>query len=95
MSTSKSVSAGARALALGLLALGAVAPAQAHHSAAAYDLARVTTEEGTFTELRFENPHLHFLLDVTGKDGVVTHWNIEGAPPHWFRRAGIAKADFQ
>lgn len=87
----------AKALAMVLAAAAVLpgAPARAHHSAAAYDLSRVTTEEGTLTELRFENPHLHFLLDVTGKDGAVTHWNIEGAPPHWFRRAGIAKSDFQ
>ena len=77
------------------LALMALAPSvQAHHSAAAYDLTRVTKQQGTLTELRFENPHVRFVLDVKGADGVVTTWIIEAAPPHWFRRAGIARADF-
>jgi hypothetical protein len=67
--------------------------ARAHHSAAAYDLARVTTQKGTLTDLRFENPHVHFVLDVKGSDGAVTSWKIEAAPPHWFRRAGIARSD--
>ncbi len=67
--------------------------ARAHHSAAAYDLTRVTTQQGTLTELRFENPHVRFVLDVKGADGAVTTWNIEAAPPHWFRRAGIARSD--
>jgi len=72
-----------------LLASGA----QAHHSAAAYDLMRVATQKGTLTELRFENPHVRFVLEVKGSDGTATTWNIEAAPPHWFRRAGIARSD--
>jgi hypothetical protein len=67
--------------------------AQAHHSAAAYDLMRVATQKGTLTELRFENPHVRFVLEVKGNDGKSTTWNIEAAPPHWFRRAGIARSD--
>jgi hypothetical protein len=82
-----------RILAL-LASLFLLAPtARAHHSAAAYDLAHVATQKGTLTELRFENPHVHFILEVKGSDGTLTTWNIEAAPPHWFRRAGIARSD--
>ena len=79
---------------LALFAQLAMAPAaHAHHSAAAYDLAHVAKQQGTLTDLHFENPHVHFLLAVKGAEGAVTTWNIEAAPPHWFRRAGITRAD--
>ncbi|MFO1400615.1 MAG: DUF6152 family protein [Steroidobacteraceae bacterium] len=80
--------------AIALLVLGPAAPAQAHHSAAAYDLMHVTQVQGVLSEFHFENPHVRFVLTARDAQGAPLVWNIEGAPPNWFRHAGIARADF-
>lgn len=82
-----------RAALAALLALGA-GGAPAHHSAAAYDLMHVVQQKGVLTEFHFENPHVRFVLTARDAQGAPLVWNIEGAPPNWFRHAGIARADF-
>jgi len=78
-----------------LLLLSCIAlPALAHHSATAYDLTKIVQLKGFLKELNFENPHVNMTLEVTGADGKVVSYRIEGNPPGWFRQAGIRKADF-
>ena len=57
---------GVLAVSVGVLA--AAAPAWAHHAfAAAFDADKPVTVHGVLTEIRLENPHSWFFVDVTEK----------------------------
>jgi len=81
-----------------LIALGAGAQAWAHHSfAAEYDLKHPITVHGVIVQVRLENPHSWFVVDV--KDpatGKVDRWSFEaGTPSGMIRngyRPGVIKA---
>jgi Family of unknown function (DUF6152) len=65
------------------------APAFAHHSfAAEYDGEKPITLKGVVTKVEWENPHMHFLLDVTDEKGKVEEWKFEGFPPNMLVRQG-------
>ena len=76
--------------ALSLIALGAGVPAWAHHSfAAEYDLKHAITVHGVIAQVRIENPHSWFVLDV--KDpatGKVDRWSFEAGTPSGMIRNG-------
>jgi len=55
-----------------------LATADAHHSAAAYDVEKTIEVTGTVTEFRWKNPHTLVRLAVTDAHGVVVIWNFEG-----------------
>ena len=78
----------------GLVLLGAVAPVWAHHSfAAAYDMTKAITIEGTIVQVRLTNPHSWFFLDVKNPaTGKVERWSIEAGTPSGMIRNGY-KAD--
>jgi len=58
------------------LILIATAGVVAHHSGSEYD--RTTVEiEGTLVELVWQNPHVHFGVRTTDKDGKTAVWDIE------------------
>jgi hypothetical protein len=74
--------------AIAVLALLA-ASASAHHSfSAEYDGNKPVTLKGVVTKVEWENPHIHFYLDVTGEKGEVEHWKFEGFPPNMLVRQG-------
>ncbi len=78
-------------VAVGLL-LAAV-PARAHHSfAAAYDETKPVNLQGKIVKVELVNPHSWLWIDVTGADGKVTTWGIEGGPPTNLFRNGVTKA---
>ena len=78
-------------VAVGLL-LAAV-PVSAHHSfAAAYDETKPINLQGKITKVELVNPHSWLWIDVTGADGKVTTWGIEGGPPTNLFRNGVTKA---
>ena len=67
----------------GLIVLGAGVPAWAHHSfAAEYDLEQPITVHGVIAQVRLENPHSWFLLDVKDPAG-----KVENGPSKPGRRA--------
>ena len=67
----------------------AAAPAFAHHSfAAEYDGEKPITLKGVVTKVEWENPHMHFYLDVTDEKGKVEEWKFEGFPPNMLVRQG-------
>src|SRR6478672_12158256 len=76
-------------LAFFLAVLIACSPAFAHHSfAAEYDGEKHITLKGVVTKVEWENPHMHFYLDVTDEKGKVEEWKFEGFPPNMLVRQG-------
>jgi hypothetical protein len=72
-----------------LAAALAAAPLLAHHSfAAEYDGEKPITLKGVVTKVEWENPHMHFYLDVTDEKGKVEEWKFEGFPPNMLVRQG-------
>src|SRR6266853_707722 len=76
--------------AMGLLV--AVGPVSAHHAfAAEYDAKKQVRLEGTVTQMEWINPHAWIHIDVTGPDGKVTSWMVEGGSPNILLRRGFTK----
>src|SRR5580704_15823952 len=72
---------------VGLLITGV--PVLAHHSfAAEYDSTKKIELKGVVTKFEWMNPHAHFYIDVTDKDGKVANWNLELASPNMLVRNG-------
>jgi hypothetical protein len=62
----------------------------AHHSPSAeFDMSKSFSVSGTLTKVDWINPHIMMMLVVNGEE-----WKFESNPPAWFRRVGIARADF-
>ena len=74
----------------GLVSLCAVMPAWAHHAfGAAYDLNQAVTVKGVITQVRLENPHSWFFLDVRDEGGKVERWAFEAGTPSGMIRNGF------
>jgi hypothetical protein len=64
-------------------------PLFAHHSfAAEYDGEKPITLKGVVTKVEWENPHMHFYINVTDDKGKVEEWKFEGFPPNMLVRQG-------
>ncbi len=74
------------------LALMAVAPAGAHHSAAMFDHSKLVLLEGTIISFSYVNPHswISVRAAVDGK-GEPARWDIEATSPSQLMRIGIQK----
>jgi hypothetical protein len=67
-------------------------PMWAHHAfAAEFDLKKPVTLHGKVTKMEWVNPHAWIHLDVTGPDGKVTSWMVEGGSPNILLRRGFTK----
>src|SRR5215510_9054431 len=78
------------ALTSGLISLSVAASAWAHHSfAAAFDMNKPVTVQGTIVEIRLENPHSWFFLDVKDPSGKVQRWGFEAGTPSGMVRNGF------
>jgi|ERR1700676_2124295 hypothetical protein len=74
----------------GVVALVAAVPAAAHHSfAAEFDADRPVAVHGVVTQVRFENPHSWFFLEVTDASGKVEKWSFEASTPSSLIRSGV------
>src|SRR5690606_14210785 len=83
----------ALAVAVTGFAVGGALRAHAHHSfAAEFDAEKPVLLEGTVTKVEFMNPHSWIYIDVTGPDGAVTNWAIEGGTPNTLFRRGVTRA---
>ena len=61
----------------------------AHHSfAAAFDMNKPVAVQGTIVQVRLENPHSWFFLDVKDASGKVERWAFEAGTPSGMIRNG-------
>ena len=75
----------------GLLA-AAAAPVLAHHSfAAEFDADKPVKIKGKVVEVEWVNPHSWIHIEVTGPDGKVERWAVEGGAPNALIRRGWTK----
>ena len=78
------------ALTWSLMSLVVTATAWAHHSfAAAFDMNKPVTVQGTIVQVRLENPHSWFFLDVKNPSGKVERWSFEAGTPSGMVRNGF------
>jgi hypothetical protein len=84
------------ALFVALVTVGtfATAPLSAHHGAAAFDVGKKVVLKGTVKEWIYSNPHCLLTLEVTGEDGQVVRWIVEGQAPNVVYPAGYRKDTF-
>ena len=84
-----------RKLVITLLGTGlllAALPVFAHHAfSQEFDINKPLQLKGTLTKWEMINPHSWFHIDVTGPDGKVTEWMIEGGSPNTLIRLGVTK----
>ena len=77
------------AIATTLGVFGAAVPTSAHHSrSAVFDANSPVELHGVLVEIRLENPHSWFYVDVTEPDGKVVRWGFEASTPSSLIRSG-------
>src|SRR5262244_1613212 len=81
---------GFHVLVASVVLLAFVVPAFAHHSfAAVFDADQPVTVKGVITQVRLENPHSWFFLDVKDSSGKVEKWAFEAGTPSGMIRNGF------
>jgi Family of unknown function (DUF6152) len=64
-------------------------PILAHHAfSSEYDQSKPITLEGVVTRIDWENPHVHYYIDVAEPDGTVANWACETGGPNRLARRG-------
>jgi hypothetical protein len=77
-------------LVIGVVLLAAASPVGAHHSfSAAFDATQPVTVRGVITEVRLENPHSWFFIDVKDASGKLEKWSFEASTPTSLIRSGV------
>ena len=80
------------------LALASVSLA-AHHSFAMFQMDKDVEYRGVVREWKWQNPHVHFTLDVTKQPGVdpltVGLWDVEGGSVNIMTRQGWTRASYK
>jgi hypothetical protein len=70
-------------------------PAAAHHSVASeFDTKNCRDFTGTLRELSWQNPHMHFLMDIKDPSGKVESWSFQGYSTLTMSRAGTSRQEF-
>jgi hypothetical protein len=80
------------ALVLTLAAVPGAALLDAHHAfTAEFDANQPIQLRGVVARVELINPHSWIHMDVTGDDGAVTRWMIEGGTPNTLFRRGVTR----
>ncbi len=67
----------------------------AHHSVATeFDVTNCRDFVGTLTKIDWENPHMHFSVDVKDASGKVEPWLFQSYSTLTMKRAGTERQDF-
>jgi hypothetical protein len=66
----------------------------AHHSTTHFSK-EFTEMEGTLVELRWRNPHIYFVLEVTEDNGEKRRWNMETGTIYMIGRGGVTRDMFK
>jgi len=77
-----------------VIGIFAAVPLSAHHGAAAYEVGKKVVLKGTVKQWIYSNPHCLLTLEVTGDDGQVVQWIVEGQAPNVVFPAGYRKDTF-
>ena len=81
-----------RVIAGAVLLVAPAAPVIAHHSfAGEFDANKRVKIKGTVVKMEWVNPHSWIHIDVTGPDGKVERWTVEGGAPNALLRRGWTK----
>jgi uncharacterized protein DUF6152 len=81
-----------RVIAGAALLVASGAPLVAHHSfAAEFDANKPVTLKGKVVRMEWINPHSWIYIEVTGPDGQVERWQVEGGAPNALLRRGWNK----
>jgi len=65
--------------------------AAAHHSFSVFNMDENISITGTVKEVQWTNPHIWIWVDVTGEDGKVVTWGLEGMSPNFLARRGWSR----
>ena len=83
---------------LGTLIVSA-APLSAHHSFAMFDMDKDVEYRGVVREWKWQNPHVHFTLEVTKQTGGAPKniglWDVEGGSVNIMSRQGWTRASYK
>jgi hypothetical protein len=64
-------------------------PALAHHAfSSEFDTSKPITLEGAVTRIDWENPHVHYYINVAQPDGSVVNWACETGGPNRLAKRG-------
>ena len=77
----------------------ASASLSAHHSFAMFEMDKDVEYRGIVREWRWQNPHVHFTVDVTKQPGVdpknIGLWDVEGGSVNIMARQGWTRASYK
>jgi hypothetical protein len=79
-----------------LMIAGSGGPLVAHHSFSMFEMDKNVTYTGVVVEYKWNNPHVHFTIDVKPGAGVdkatVGRWDVEGGSTNIMTRQGWNRA---
>ena len=81
------------AVAVFAAAIAWLLPAWGHHSHGNYRMTEYTPLTGVVKEMHWLNPHTWIYLEVSGEDGEVNLWAMEGGSPNSLVKHGWSKDD--
>jgi Family of unknown function (DUF6152) len=71
----------------------------AHHSFAMFDMDKNVEYRGIVSEWKWQNPHVHFTVDIKNAAGVdpqqVGRWDVEGGSVNIMTRQGWTRASYK